>query len=403
MTLQSQRVSYEVHKSYLDNLNYDHESLAGHSRDPFVVPELLKADKQKGDAFRTRTCDNVAAGGYIGTTNPTDRRQEYKSIDVFKKKHLQPAEGWENAKGKIACMVYSHAGNRQKQRESFVTWGQDCDHFLLFSNEQWEDKAAGFKTIEVHPPADLPKTVDSGERNLIGKNHEAFKKVQGMLDSKEIDFDYLTVSGDDAMWLIPNLRYDLANNKEVLAKPEKGFIYGHIFDTGGGHLFPSGAGYVLDRKALKTYAEDKSVVQQGWWEDVRIADSLRAAGAAFIHAQEESGEHLAMMFNPESHSHDEIYTQPGWVKNYEGPFFDRMKGKKGIDAISKRAVLFHYCNDIRYSLHNQFWAEKACKGSQSSLLQSSQLKNAFDRTFAETYGSETAKSLIQKWQKISEH
>lgn len=401
MELQSQRVSYEIHKSYLDNLNYDHESLAGHSRDPLVVPELLKADKQKGDAFRTRTCDNVAAGNYIGSTNPRDSRPEYKSVDVFKKKHLQPVEGWENAKGKIACMVYSHAGNRQKQRESFAAWGQDCDHFLLFSNEEWEDKAAGFKTIEVHPPFGTKGPDDSREKNLIGKLHEAFKKVQGMLDSKELDFDYLTVSGDDALWLIPNLRYDLANNKEVLANPEKGFIYGHMFGLGNTTTiqFPSGAGYVLDKKALKTYVEEK-VNDQGWWEDVRIANSLRAAGAAFIHAQEESGEHLAMFFNPESHSHDDIYTAKGWVTDYERPFFDRMKGKVGIDTISKRAVLFHYCNDIRYSLHNQFWAEKACKGSQSSLLQSSKLKNAFDRTFAETYGSETAKSLIQKWQKI---
>lgn len=401
MELQMQRASYEIHKSYLDNLKWStvddrNESLVDH--DPLVVPELLKTDKQKGDAFRTRTCDNVAAGGYTGTTNPRDPRTEYKSIDVFKKKHLQPAEGWENAKGKIACMVYSHAGNRVKQRESFATWGQDCDHFLLFSNEVWEDKKAGFKTIEVHPPAGTSFQNDR-ERNLIGKLHEAFKKVQRMLDSKELDFDYLTVSGDDALWLVPNLRYDLANNKEVLANPEKGFIYGHMFSQGPGVEFPSGAGYVLDKKALKTYAEDR-VVDQGWWEDVRIAQSMRNHGVSFIHAQEESGEHLAMFFNPESHSHDDIYTAKGWVSDYERPFFDRMKGKVGIDTISKRAVLFHYCNDIRYSLHNQFWAEKACKGSQSSLLQSSKLQNAFDRTFAETYGSETAKSLIQKWQKI---
>ena len=52
---------------------------------------------------------------------------------------------------KVACLMHSHKDNLQKQRDSFATWGQDCNEFLAFSNEAWEDKEGGFKTIEIHP------------------------------------------------------------------------------------------------------------------------------------------------------------------------------------------------------------------------------------------------------------
>lgn len=337
------KASYEMHKSYLESLTLT-EPLAVDSS--FLkVPKLLKTKNQKGNAFRTETCSSMEAPKGI-------------DVDVFKQVPIRMAEN--KNKSNIACMMYSYDQARQAQRDSFATWGQDCDTFLVFSNEQWEDKEAGFKTIEVHPKS-------GDERDLIGKLREAFKEVQRSLDSKELDFDFLTVSGDDAFWLIPNLRYELDNNEEVTnAKADRGFLYGHIMaqTEDEKHNFASGAGYVIDKKALKLYVEDTSVADVAWWEDVRIAISLQERDIPFIHAQEKTGEHLAHMFQPNGMYQVTMYTNPGWVGDYEKPFLDRMKGKNGMQVISKRSVLFHYLKEERIPLHNQAYAEQTCELSE---------------------------------------
>jgi len=337
------KASYEIHKSYLESITST-EPLAADSS--FLkVPKLLKTKNQKGNAFRTETCSSVET-------------PQGPDVDVFKNNPIRIAEN--KSKSKIACMIYSYDQARQAQRDSFATWGQDCDKFLVFSNEQWKDKEAGFKTIEVHPKS-------GAEKDLIGKLREAFKEVQRRLDSKELDFDFLTVSGDDAFWLIPNLRYELDNNDEVTkAKEDRGFLYGHFMSPDGQRSFASGAGYVLDKKALKLYVEDASVTEEGWWEDVRIAKSLQKKDIAFIHAQEKTGEHLAHMFTPDGMNHPDLYTKTDWVANYEKAFFDRMKGKKGDEVISKRSVLFHNIKEDKMTLlHNQFYAE-TCELSEAA-------------------------------------
>jgi len=311
------------------------------------MPSLLNAKGAKGKTFRTENCSSsklILPCDY----NPDSK----KDVTCFKDKQMQtmPFSG----KAKIACMIYSHKKNRQLQRESFISWGQDCDEFLAFSDETWEDKEAGFTTIEVHPK-------HGTEANLVGKLREAFKVVQKRVDSGELDFDALVVSGDDAFWLMPNLRYEMETNQEVInASQHKGFLYGHIF-LDRHRSFASGAGYVMDKKALKSYVNDKANLKiTAWNEDVVLAESMYFHQIPMLHAQEESGEILIHMFTPWAMMLNTLYTQPGWVGGYEKPWLGRMKGKRGAELISRRSILFHYTRGQRYELYNHLYAFPTC-------------------------------------------
>lgn len=312
------------------------------------MPHLLDAKGVKGKKFRTENCSSeklILSADY----NPDFA----KDVQLFaKEKHMRamPFTG----KAKIACMMYSHKKNRQLQRDSFLTWGQDCDEFLAFSDEKWEDKESGFTTIEVHPK-------EGTEANLVGKLRMAFAEVQRRVDSGELDFDFLAVSGDDAFWLMPNLRYEMENNKEVInATQDKGFLYGHIF-LDKHRSFASGAGYVIDKKALKAYVNDKANNHyRGWNEDVILAESMYFNKIPLLHAQEPTGEHLIHMFTPWAMLLNTLYTQEGWVGTYERPWLGRMQGKRGIDLISSRSVLFHYTREQRPELYNHLYAFPTC-------------------------------------------
>merc|ERR1719379_1274941 len=118
--------------------------------DGLTLPKLLKVSGASSK-FRTETCEDRFSL-LNGNGLSESERAMLDMVQIQKP----------SAKPRVACLVYSFDGNRQKQRDSYATWGQDCDEFLVSSNEEWEDTDSGFKTIEVHP-------VSGDENDLAGK------------------------------------------------------------------------------------------------------------------------------------------------------------------------------------------------------------------------------------------
>merc|ERR1719401_1643160 len=95
-----------------------------------------------------------------GTTDAANAAEVIDRLSVLPQKSVP----------KLACVVYSYHGQRQNMRDSYATWGQDCDVFLPFSDEEFHDVEAGFTTIEVHP--------ESGdERDLVGKLKAIYQEI----------------------------------------------------------------------------------------------------------------------------------------------------------------------------------------------------------------------------------
>jgi len=315
------------------------------------APKLLKVKGYDNQAFRTASCKDIVKDGH-----PFGSNAELMDLIQVSKPRKSP---------KVACLMYSHKENRQKQRDSFATWGQDCDEFLAFSNEAWEDKQAGFKTIESHPE-------NGDEKNLIGKLRAAFKETMRRVKAGELSFDFLAVGGDDTFWIIPNLKEQLATDARIqkLTAEGTGLLYGHMFAQGGQleNAFPSGSGYVLDQKAIEKYLKNE-VKDSGWWEDVAIAQVMMKEGVPMLHAQSKTGEHLMHPFQPEGMIKPDLYydTSGDWFSTYEKPFLKNMKGKKGAATISPKSLLFHYSNGMdKYKMHDRLYFKQTCLGDENS-------------------------------------
>merc|ERR1712232_409640 len=98
----------------------------------------------------------------------------------------------------------------------------------MFSDESFEDKEAGFTTIEVHG-------AEGGKDNyhtIIQKMRKCFELVLQRVAAGTLSFDFLTVSPDDAFWILPNLKTHLATDRHVQErfKAGKPMLDGHIFE-----------------------------------------------------------------------------------------------------------------------------------------------------------------------------
>jgi hypothetical protein len=326
---------------------YQHEDSEVIPLEQLRKPNLLAHRGQSKAPFRGASCDQLNR-----TVDPRDDalvEQVAEKVDL-----AEPAP-----KPRIACLVYSYKEGRQDIRDSYATWGQDCDTFLPFSDETFFDKDAGFTTIEVHPK-------DGGERNLIGKVRQALEEVQRRVNDKKLNFDFLTISGDDSLWIISNLKKYLRENAEVVQKhnSNQGVLLGRAFSTAQpgqdfrDHVFPSGAGYVINTASLKAYLDQPpESLLVGWSEDVTIADALRQRNIPLIATGEQSG---AQRFHPYNMQSMALvnYSNAGWLGNYT-QFWSRADGLAGI---SKDSVLFHYeKGELRYQAHDLLYRKAACK------------------------------------------
>jgi len=157
---------------------------------------------------------------------------------------------------KLACAIYTYNGNRRQLAETYHTWGKSCDSFLAYSDEErLIPNSAGVKTIPL--------------RQGLAEYEDMWQSVQKIwidlatkLAAHTLDFDYVTFSGDDALFIVPNLRAYLAGlppltKDNVLQtghefEPTAFEIIGGIDESVVNSGFPwvGGAGYVVNREAI---------------------------------------------------------------------------------------------------------------------------------------------------------
>jgi hypothetical protein len=315
--------------------------------------------------FRTETCgdSNAVLNSQLWTTidpsnaiaRDAEKHDTANVLDLLEISNVSTSK----ASPRVACLVYSHAGNRRLQRESYATWGQDCDEFLLFSDETYTDTEAGFTTIEVHGEPEQKESYNA----IIQKLRAAYAVIQQRVAAGSLSFDFLTVSPDDAFWIIPNLRANLAANHEILERARLGLpiVYGHIFQPSPGYKFASGGGYVLNMAALNAYMSDPQTQElKGPAEDLQMGRILSKIDGVMVHGQDETGEHLFHVLEPTTLPGMYSYTnKKDWGYRYEFFLMGRLHGKRGLDLISKHTTLFHRLtgayrlavHDFLYSRH----------------------------------------------------
>lgn len=85
------------------------------------------------------------------------------------------------SKVKIACVVYTYHANRQDVRQNLALWGQYCDYYRSYSDEQYTDEFTQFTSIDakqdLHPPlwdkVTLLTTTNKHDSNVVKANCNA--------------------------------------------------------------------------------------------------------------------------------------------------------------------------------------------------------------------------------------
>jgi len=267
---------------------------------------------------------------------PTDEActGDQKVDEVLRQVSLAPAHA---KKLVLACAIYTYQGNRQKLVETYATWGKGCDHFLAYSDEQFIiDKASSIKTTKLH----------SGKGQVFGTSRLIHKDLADKLDAGTLDFDFVTVSGDDALFILPNLRSYLStltpltrNNsfKTGHHDSEPDFDYEYIggIDPSNGHSdFPwvGGAGYVLNRKVVSSRLLNSTLCQQQSMdenEDVAVSRCLFKSRVVPRDSRDAEGHHRFCRSKPQKPcvlgGTNEAPSKHVVLWHYmEGPFRDRV-------------------------------------------------------------------------------
>lgn len=236
---------------------------------------------------------------------------------------------------KLACAVYTYSGNRRQTAETYHTWGKSCDSFLAYSDESWLiPNSLGVWTIPL--------------RQGLAQYEDIWQSVQMIwtdladrLADRTLDFSYVTFSGDDALFILPNLHAYLAELPPLTTdnalqttghefQPTGFEIIGGVDDAVLSSGFPwvGGAGYVLNREviAARLLSKCDPEVRQSRsaTEDVLTSQCLFAAGVFPRDTRDEEGKPRFCRSRPGL----SCYARPD-----AGP--------------SKDAVLFHYLEGQR--------------------------------------------------------
>lgn len=260
---------------------------------------------------------------------------------------------WAGPEGppRVACLVYSFHQNRQHLRDSFAVWAQDCDVFLPFSDEVWEDHAGGYQTIEVHPGADGAEAYEE----IIGKLRAAFQEVARRLATGALEFDFLAVSPDDSFWIVPNLRRLL----HEVPRAGAAVYLGHRLAVDGSpyRIYAGGGGYVLNRLALRAYLSCPTPDRQhGFAEDVIMAECLARQGIHAIPTEDLRGAQRFHLGSPAATlglnlSAMSASPEAQWLHTFHKPW--QVDLASGLRGIARTSVLFHgLSGQRRYDLHD---------------------------------------------------
>ena len=237
-----------------------------------------------------------------------------------------PSTSNSDVKVRVACVIYSYHGGRELIAESFETWGKHCDTFDAYSDEEYvySNPPSLKTTIRVRePPA--PK------RTLWNTVKRMWRDLADRYDNGTLDADYVTFSGDDAFFVLPNLRL-------YLSRFEKGKYYylGGVDSKTRNTDFPwvGGAGYVISRQLIVDRVLDKCPDKMAMEEDVLTSKCLYANGVNFTDTRD-------------SANFDRFCREkPG----------QSCGGRGDKDEPSKEVVLFHYVKShMRAWLHDNYY------------------------------------------------
>lgn len=140
---------------------------------------------------------------------------------------------------KLFCAIYSYSSRRQQTLVQWMTWGQDCDGWTVFSNESWT----------LGGSIDLSHPGPESYSNMWQKVRSAWIYLY---DHFFDDYDYFYLGGDDVYVLVANLKALLGS-----IPPSEGSTPRHI-----GQWLPSksmiagGPGYLLNRVSLQRLVID---------------------------------------------------------------------------------------------------------------------------------------------------
>lgn len=237
---------------------------------------------------------------------------------------------------KVFCGIYTmeknHPTNVQATRE---TWAKRCDGFLAFST------VTDMSIPAVEVKHEGPESYD----NMWQKSRSIWKMIgEHFLSS----FDFFLLGGDDMFYIIDNLRHYLSSAQiSDLVGGGKGIYLGRRFFPPGQNGFNSGgAGYILDKVALQVLIDNIDSPkcfphQQGFWEDVNVANCLRvSAEITPVDSRDSSERERFHPFTPGQHLTYRLPTDPAsadWYPKYN-PFL-----KVGYDCCSSESISFHYC------------------------------------------------------------
>lgn len=253
-----------------------------------------------------------------------------RSKDIAK---VKPNDGL-----KLFCGVYTmedaHSTNAEATRS---TWGKRCTGFVAFSTIS--DPLFPAMKIEHEGPETY--------NNMWQKSRSIWKYIATHYLE---EFDWFLMGGDDMFYIIENLRNYLDSDEIHQAQEKgKGLFIGRRFFPPGQVVFNSGgAGYLLDKKALIVLRDNIDTPkcyphQEGFWEDVNIANCLKKGGDIVPYDTRDSQKRER--FHPFTPGHHLTYRKP--QNNPESDWYVKYNPelKIGFDCCSDTSISFHYAKD----------------------------------------------------------
>ena len=153
---------------------------------PFAIPNPRCLNCQDDETFLRRNCSAV------GEVSANDWRPIADHIELSEPRSIR-----------LACIVYTFHENRDRQIQSYLTWGQYCHHFRLFSDEDWIDAESGAIARDIDQNSNPPHVDKSFA--MIRSMTNILKGGEPALYTPEIDWDFVLVCGDDTYVIVPNM------------------------------------------------------------------------------------------------------------------------------------------------------------------------------------------------------
>lgn len=230
-----------------------------------------------------RICDaSVVAPVTDAETNTTLSVDSFNSSNGSSETNAVAWPGTNETGINIGCVIYTFHGTRELIQESYNTWGQHCDFFQAYGDEEWEYRQTPHKlTVPLRTPPGRKNTLWNDVKNM-------WLDLAARYENRTLHADYVVFSGDDAFWILPALRKYLSS-----FPPNERLYMGGVDGRSVNTDFPwvGGAGYVISRRLIEERALDAESCpyNMGQEEDVRTSRCLYGQGINFTDTRDASG------------------------------------------------------------------------------------------------------------------